>query len=578
MGHRSWVIAQSLPTTATPKLLFQVFLANLLWLGSEIGRSRNSIAGVSMRPHSHQGSEYMNPQKLPVFAISRSAAMQGTSVALLVAAPNWAMAAPLKSPLTPVSTPIVVEQRVSQRPTSRRDDRSQNSESIPKISVPEAGTVDLHLQQLQGQNLDSEPFSTETPSFWNHPENRRLVQIHSSELEFVGPGQLSTYRGPFSIEKLPVLTPSQLEEQEVGFYFDLTGDRSRDKRFYAHTTLGVRGWEGNAVQLELEGGERTLGFDLSYIQSAITGEDGRIGYQISAFNQRSPDNVFLVDNGDEDLEEIFLPRGDEQVPWVHRLGGRFRLFVPASEHLVLVPGITYQRVSVRNRAFTDRTFSQDEEGNRFTVSDMGSDDLLTLSLFAQLGAVERDEDEIIVQGTRAQVGTEQAIPIGDGDISFNRLTGGIVQYVPADLFGFAEGPRTLVFSGLAGATLGDLPPYEGFSLGGYSSVRGYGRGDVGTGSRFVQLGAEYRFPIANLDSDWFSRLRGVMFVDFASDLGSDDDVIGEPARVRNKPGDGFGFGVGLRLGGIPRVDVLRIDYALTDQGDGAIYFGVGERF
>jgi outer membrane protein insertion porin family len=101
---------------------------------------------------------------------------------------------------------------------------------------------------------------------------------------------------------------------------------------------------------------------------------------------------------------------------------------------------------------------------------------------------------------------------------------------------------------------------------------------VGTGSRFVQLGAEYRFPIAEIDSNLFSRIRGVVFVDFASDLGSGDDVIGEPAEVRNKPGDGLGYGVGLRLGDVPFGDVLRIDYARTDQGDGAIYFGVGERF
>ncbi|MGB3239014.1 MAG: BamA/TamA family outer membrane protein, partial [Geitlerinemataceae cyanobacterium] len=505
-----------------------------------------------------------------------STAMPMASVALLLAAPHWAIATVPQSPISPIVDTTVAESIVSQVSDSTGEDRDR---------VSEAGTVDLRLQHLQRQNLGSKQFSIDSPSLpvenfslSTDPENQRLVQTDSSELEFVGPGQLSTYRGPFSIEKLPVLTPSQLEEQEAGFYFDITGDRPRDKRWTVRPTFGVRSWEGRALELELEGGERTLGFDLSYTQSAITGEESRLGYQIGAFNQRSPDNVFLVDDDDEDVEEIFLPRGDEHVPWIHRLGGRFRLFVPASEHLVLVPGVTYQRVSVRNSAFGDRTFSRDEDGNRFTISDTGSDDLLTLSLFAQLGAVDRDEDEIIVRGTRAQIGTEQAIPIGSEDISFNRLTGGIVQYVPADLFGFSEGPRTLVLSALTGATLGDLPPYEGFSLGGYSSVRGYGRGDVGTGSRFVQLGAEYRFPIANIDSDLFSRIRGVVFVDFASDLGSDDDVIGEPARVRNKPGNGLGYGVGLRLGNIPIVDVLRVDFALTDQGDNAIYFGVGERF
>lgn len=527
----------------------------------------------------------MNPKKLPTFALFRAVAMPALSVALPLCAADGGIASPVKAPMASVSSSPPAEPTISQRPDSTADGRSHNPDSMPETGVPEAGTVDLRLQQLQHQSLGSQPFSTEIPSVTpqnvsvsDAPQAPRLVQIESSELELVGPGQLSTYRGPFTIEKLPVLTPEQLEEQEAGFYFDITGDRPRDKRFNARTTLGMRGWDGNAVQLELEGGERTLGFDLSYIQSAITGEDGKIGYQISAFNQRSPDNIFLVDDGDEDLEEIFLPRGDEHVPWVHRLGGRFRLFVPASERLVLVPGLTYQRVSIRNRAFSDRTFSEDEQGNRFTVSDTGSDDLLTVSLFAQFGAVERDERNVIVRGTRAQVGTEQALPIGSEDLSFNRLTGGIVQYVPANLFGFTDGPRTLVLSGLAGATLGDLPPYEAFGLGGYSSVRGYGRGDVGTASRFLQLGAEYRFPIANFDNSWFNRLRGVVFVDFASDLGSDDDVIGEPAKVRNKPGEGLGYGVGLRLGGVPVVEILRVDFAQTDQGDGAIYIGVGERF
>jgi Omp85 superfamily domain len=527
----------------------------------------------------------MNPQKLHFFAISRLAAMPTALVALLVTAPNWALSASPKSPIHPISAPTVAEPVVSQLPNSTREGRSPSQESIPKTPVLDAGTVDLRLQRLQHQSLESEPFLGETPSLTIEkfsiaadPEQRQFVQVESSDLELVSPGELKVYRGPFTIETPEVLTPSQLETLEPGFYFDLTGDRPRDKRFYARTTLGVRSSGGNAVQLQLEGGERTLGFDLSYIQPAITGEDGRIGYQIGAFNQRSPDNIFLVDDQDDDIEEVFLPRGDEHVPWIHRLGGRFRLFVPASDTVVLVPGITYQRVSFRNRAFTDRVFSRDEEGNRLIVSDEGSDDLLTVSLFAQLGAVYRDADDILVRGTRAQVGTEQAIPIGAGDISFNRLSGGIVQYVPANLFGFSEGPKTLVLSLFTGATFGDLPPYEGFGLGGYSSVRGYGRGDVGTGSRFVQLGAEYRFPIANLDSNWFSQIRGVVFVDFASDLGSDDDVIGEPAKVRNKPGEGLGYGVGLRLGGVPWVDVVRLDYARTDQGDGAIYFGLGERF
>jgi Omp85 superfamily domain len=451
-------------------------------------------------------------------------------------------------------------------------------------SISEAAIVDPDLRQLQRQSygIGELQLNAATPVEAN-PQKQPIDLVGqrpglnlADELELTGFYEFRNYRGPFRIDRLPVFTPEQLEELDTGFYFDITGDAARDKGFYIRPTLGWRAESGDMVELMLEGGERTASADLSYTKPAITGDERQTGFQVGVFSLRSPDNIFVVEEDDDELEEIFLPTGDDDFPWIHRLGGRLRLYVPASDTTVVIPGITYQRVSMRDEAFTDEVFPLDEDGNKLTASDDGLDDLLTVSLTLQHSAVYRDEDEIAVKGTRAQIGTEQAIPVGDADLSFNRLTGGVVQYVQADLFGFAEGPRTLVLSALGGATIGDLPPYEGFSLGGYSSVRGYGRGDVGTGSRFVQLGAEYRFPIANFDSDLFRNLRGVLFVDFASDLGSDDDVIGEPAKVRNKPGDGFGFGAGLRFHGVPLVDVFRLDFAVGDGG--SLYFGIGERF
>ncbi len=453
-------------------------------------------------------------------------------------------------------------------------------------AASEAAIVDPQLRQLQRQSygvgklqLNAAPTSEVNPPtqpidvLGQRPGTRPI-----DELELIGFYEFRNYRGPFRIDRLPVFTPEQLEELDTGFYFDITGDAARDKGFYIRPTLGWRADSGDMVELMLEGGERTASADLSYTKPAMTGDERQTGFQVGVFSLRSPDNVFVVEEDDDDLEEIFLPTGDsDDLPWIHRLGGRFRLYVPTSDTTVVIPGITYQRVSIRDEAFTDEVFPEDEDGNKLTASDDGLDDLLTLSLTLQHSAVYRDEDRIAVKGTRAQIGTEQAIPIGDADLSFNRLTGGVVQYVPANLFGFAQGPRTLVLSALGGATIGDLPPYEGFNLGGYSSVRGYGRADVGTGSRFVQLGAEYRFPIANLDSDIFQHLRGVLFVDFASDLGSGDDVIGEPAEARNKPGDGLGFGAGLRFHGVPVVEVVRFDFAVGDDG-GSLYFGIGERF
>ncbi|MEO1741857.1 MAG: BamA/TamA family outer membrane protein, partial [Cyanobacteria bacterium J06629_9] len=112
--------------------------------------------------------------------------------------------------------------------------------------------------------------------------------------------------------------------------------------------------------------------------------------------------------------------------------------------------------------------------------------------------------------------------------------------------------------------------YEAFSLGGTNSVRGYEEGDLGSGRSFVQATAEYRFPL------FTQFLGGTLFVDVASDLGSGDSVLGNPAGVRDKPGSGFGYGVGVRVN--TPLGALRLDYGFNDQGDSRIHFGLGERF
>jgi outer membrane protein insertion porin family len=114
-----------------------------------------------------------------------------------------------------------------------------------------------------------------------------------------------------------------------------------------------------------------------------------------------------------------------------------------------------------------------------------------------------------------------------------------------------------------------LPPYEAFSLGGTTSVRGYEDGDVGSGRSFVQASAEYRFPIISI-------IGGGIFADYGSDLGTGSSVPGNPAGVRGKPGSGFGYGAGVRVQS--PLGSIRIDYGINSIGEGRIQFGIGERF
>jgi outer membrane protein insertion porin family len=70
---------------------------------------------------------------------------------------------------------------------------------------------------------------------------------------------------------------------------------------------------------------------------------------------------------------------------------------------------------------------------------------------------------------------------------------------------------------------------------------------------------------------------GALFADFATDIGSGDSVPGNPAGVRDKPGSGYGVGLGVRVKS--PLGPIRVDYTvLSNGGDQKFQFGIGERF
>lgn len=322
---------------------------------------------------------------------------------------------------------------------------------------------------------------------------------------------------------------------------------------------------GNNQQLgaEVQIGEREFLFDVRFTDPWIAGDPYRTSYTVNAFSRRSISLIF--NEGENDVD---LPNGD--TPRVQRLGGAISFSRPLDEWLGwegwrASTQLQYQRVSIRD---SDGALEpEDELGNDLSFDGDGTDDLFTL----QLAAVRdrRNDSQQPTSGSLLRVGTEQSIPIGDGSIFFNRLRGSYSFYLPADITGFTDGPEAFAFNVQAGTVLGDLPPYEAFSLGGTDSVRGYDAGELAGGRSFVQATAEYRFPI-------FSIVGGALFADFGTDLGTGSDVPGEPAEVREKPGTGFGYGIGVRVRS--PLGAIRVDYGINDDGDSRIHFGIGERF
>jgi outer membrane protein insertion porin family len=106
-------------------------------------------------------------------------------------------------------------------------------------------------------------------------------------------------------------------------------------------------------------------------------------------------------------------------------------------------------------------------------------------------------------------------------------------------------------------------------LGGTTSVRGYDDGAIGSGKSFLQASAEYRFPIISI-------VGGTFFADYGTDLGTGNQVLGNPAGTRGKPGSGLGYGAGVRINS--PLGALRLDFGLNNQGESRIQFGIGERF
>ena len=320
------------------------------------------------------------------------------------------------------------------------------------------------------------------------------------------------------------------------------------------------------LALNLRGGENVLDGEIVFRDPWIGGDPQGTGYGVNFFNQRAVQRVFT--GGDRDVD---LPGGDN--PWVHRLGGGIQVTRPLAPSLLGALGLSYQRISVRDSVFTSDIEAEDELGNALTVSDSGQDDLLTLNFSA---LYDRRNDLLApTGGYRLRFGVDQAIPIGEASIGFTRLTGSYLQYLPVPLFGFAPGPRTLVLNAQAGTILGDVPPYEAFNIDA-GPVRTYGGEGLGSGSSFLQAAAEYRFPIANFSL--FNEpigLGGGLFVGYATDLGTADEVIGTPAIVRDKPGEGLGYGISFRA--TTPIGLVRLEFGFSEEGS-EVVLSTGDRF
>lgn len=328
---------------------------------------------------------------------------------------------------------------------------------------------------------------------------------------------------------------------------------------------------------EVQVGQRELLFDLRFTDPWIAGDPYRTSYTTNIFRRSSISLIF--DGKDDDIRTFQEGQTDEgDRPRVLRLGGGITFTRPLSANpyrpseWTASAGLQYQRVSTRDRdgdlrrqgaIFNDDGTLRPGTTVPLSFSGEGEDDLVLVQLGAQRD--RRNNPLQPTSGSYLRFGVDQSVPIGLGSIFLTRLRGSYSQYLPVSFTNFTKGPQTLAFNLQAGTILGDLPPYEAFTLGGSNSVRGYEEGALGSGRSYVQASVEYRFPV-------FSVVSGALFFDLGTDLGTSTRT----AEVLNKNGSGYGYGLGVRVQS--PLGPIRIDYGINDDGDSRINFGIGERF
>jgi outer membrane protein insertion porin family len=329
------------------------------------------------------------------------------------------------------------------------------------------------------------------------------------------------------------------------------------------------GGNNQTLGAEVQLGERELLFDVNFTDPWIAGDPYRTSYSLNGFRRRS---ISLVYDG-TDTDTIRTANGND-TPRVVRTGAGINFSRPLSPDPFtpalwqVSAGFQYQHIDLQNADGDIAPRSRPDQGyQKLAFNNSGVDDLF----IARFSASQDTRDNALrpTSGSFLLLGMDQTLPITG--ITFNRLRGSYSYYLPLDFikFDFSEGPETLAFNVQSGTVMGDLPPYEAFVIGGSNSVRGYGEGDLGNGRSYFQATAEYRFPIVSF-------LGGALFFDYGTNLGSGDAVPGNPSGVRGLNGSGFGYGLGVRVQS--PVGPIRIDYAINDEGDSRVHFGIGEKF
>lgn len=295
------------------------------------------------------------------------------------------------------------------------------------------------------------------------------------------------------------------------------------------------------INLSLERGQIDSIFRMNYTDPWIEGDDKRTSRAIMIQNSRTPGT--LVHGNQPDNNGLTIGRVTAGIEYS-------RPFRPKWNGTA---GLVFQRAGARDEK--GNPIIRDFFGSPLTASGNSHDNMLLAKLETVYTCSGDPGSSMCV------FNMDQGMPLSPDWLVFNRVNARGRQ-------GFAVGPARFLFGLSGGHVVGKFPPHEAFPIGGTNSVRGYEEGAVGSGRSYVVGSGEISFPV-------MGPLEGAIFADYGTDLGSGPTVPGDPAGARNKPGSGYGYGVGIRVES--PLGPLRLEYAFNDQRTGRFHFGIGLR-
>ncbi|XP_008798772.2 outer envelope protein 80, chloroplastic-like isoform X1 [Phoenix dactylifera] len=307
---------------------------------------------------------------------------------------------------------------------------------------------------------------------------------------------------------------------------------------YSHRNVFGR---NQKLNFSLERGQIDSIFRIKYTDPWIEGDNKRTSRAIMIQNSRTPSLVH---------GNIVSARGGLTIARVTAGIEYSRPFRPKWSGTL---GLIFQHAGARD----DRgnPIIRDIYNSPLTASGNGYDDML----IAKFEGVYTDSGDH--SSSTFVFNMEQGLPVLPEWLCFNRVSARARQ-------GYEIGPARLVLSVSGGHVIGNFPPHEAFAIGGINSVRGYEEGAVGSGRSYMVGSGEISFRM-------FGPVEGVLFADYGNDLGSGPTVRGDPAGARGKPGNGRGFGAGIRVDS--PLGPLRLEYGFNDKLARRFHFGVGYR-